>query len=110
MHKFILLQFVFIIYSMAGVFNKCASEYDFLSLEWIMFFCLLLSSLVIYGIGWQQILKYYPLTTAAINKSVAVVWGMIWSWMIFNETFSFIECISICFVIVGIVIFSYSKE
>ena len=34
---------------------------------------------------WQQFLKVMPLTTAYANKSVIVLWGMIWGSLIFKE-------------------------
>ena len=34
-------------------------------------------ALVVYAVGWQQVIKHLPLTTAYANKAVTVVWGIL---------------------------------
>ena len=37
------------------------------------------------AIGWQQVIKRIPLTTAFANKAVTVVWGLVWGALFFRE-------------------------
>jgi hypothetical protein len=45
--------------------------------------------LFVYAILWQQVLKKIPLTTAIANKSITIVWGMIFGLLFFEEKVSY---------------------
>lgn len=83
--NFIFLHIILIVYSLGSIISKLASEKNFLSFEFILYYGLVLIIMLLYAILWQQILKRMPLTTAFANKSVTVIWGMIWGALIFNE-------------------------
>lgn len=59
-----------------------------------------------YAIGWQQIIKRLPLTTAFANKAVTIVWGMIWGLLFFNEKITTGKVIGALLVMVGIILYS----
>ncbi len=86
MKKYIYLHIMLMIFSLGEVCSKLAAGQEFLSLGFFMFYGLLLLSLFFYAICWQQILKVMPLTTAYANKSVVIIWGMVWGALIFKET------------------------
>ena len=48
----------------------------------------MLAVLVVYAIGWQQVIKRLPLTLAFANKAVTVAWGLLWSVLFFHEAIS----------------------
>lgn len=83
--NYIFLHIVLLFYSANGIFSKMASKKLFLSAEFFYFYGLVLLNLLIYAILWQQVLKRMPLTTAFSNKSVIVVWGMLWGTLFFQE-------------------------
>ena len=107
---FILLHTLLIIYSLGGICSKKASAESFLSLEFLLYYLLLLLTLVVYALVWQQIIKVLPLSTAFANKAITVVWGLVWGKIFFNENITAGKLIGIGFIVVGIVLFSYSGK
>lgn len=107
---FLLLHTLLIIYSLGGICSKKASAESFLSLEFLLYYLLLLLTLVVYALGWQQIIKVLPLSTAFANKAVTVVWGLVWGKLLFNENITTGKLIGIGFIVAGIVLFSYSGK
>ena len=91
-----LLHIMLMIYSMSGICSKLASGEKFLSPH----FCLY------YAIGWQQIIKRLPLTTAFANKAVTVVWGIIWGAVFFQEKVTIGKVIGAILVILGVVVYA----
>lgn len=59
-----------------------------------------------YAIGWQQIIKRLPLTTAFANKAVTVVWGIIWGAVFFQEKVTIGKVIGAILVILGVVVYA----
>lgn len=102
----ILLNIIMLIYSLSSVFSKKAAENDFLSKGFMIFYVLVLFSLGVYAIGWQQVIKYIPLTTAYSNKAVTVVWGMVWGYVLFHERISSGKVIGAFLIIAGIIIYA----
>ena len=84
------LHLMLMIYSMSGICSKMASQQDFLSFKFCLFYAIIIFLLGFYAIGWQQIIKRLPLTTAFANKAVTVVWGIIWGAVFFHECFYFL--------------------
>ena len=80
------LNVILVLYSISTVCSKCAAQYAFCSVEFIVFFGGALFLLFVYAILWQQILKKIAVTTAYGNKAMVVVWGMIWGSILFKET------------------------
>lgn len=83
---YILLHFLIFLYSVGAIFSKLASTKPFLSLEFLLYYGVLLVILVIYALGWKQVLNHLPLSVAFVNKSVVVIWVFIWGALIFKET------------------------
>lgn len=106
----ILLNVIMLIYSLSSVFSKKAAENDFLSKGFVIFYVLVLFSLGVYAIGWQQVIKYIPLTTAFSNKAVTIVWGMVWGYVLFHERISSGKIIGALLIIVGIIIYALAPD
>ena len=66
--------------------------------------------LAFYAVGWQQIIKRLPLTTAFANKAVTVVWGMVWGLLFFHESITIGKVIGAVLVIIGVVVYSYADR
>ena len=106
----LLLHILLMLYSLGGICSKKASAECFLSGEFLFYYLALLLTLVVYAFGWQQIIKVLPLSTAFANKSITVVWGLVWGILLFNENITTGKLIGIGFIVAGIVLFSYSGK
>lgn len=101
----ILLHLLVMGYSFSGVFTKLASNAQFPSIKFIICYGMVIFILGIYAIGWQQIIKRMPLTTAFSNKAVTVVWGIIWGAIFFSEGITFGKIVGATLVIAGVILF-----
>ena len=73
------------VYSMSGIFSKLAAGQPFLSFRFCLYYGVIIALLGLYAIGWQQIIKRMPLTSAYANRAVTVVWGIVWGAVLFGE-------------------------
>lgn len=107
---YFLLQCMLMVLSLSGVCSKKASNESFLSFEFCVFYALVIIILGIYAIVWQQIIKRMDLTIAFANKSIGIVWGMIWGKVIFHEIITVKMFIGAIIVIVGAIMYSFADE
>ncbi len=107
---YIALHFIVFLYSLGGICSKLAASRDFLSFEWIVLYGLLLLSLAIYAVTWQQILKSIPLNTAYTGKSVGVIWTMLWGVLVFHERLNILHFVSAAFIIAGVILMTTSGK
>ena len=84
----LLLQGIVMIYTLSGVAAKFASGTGFLYLKFILFYGLEIFILGIYAILWQQIIKRIDLSVAYANRSLALLWSMLWAVLFFQEEIS----------------------
>ena len=108
--SFLLMHAGFLIYSFYTVLGKIAAKYDFLSLQFCIFYCILILILFIYAIVWQQVLKVIPLSFATANKASTIVWGMLWSFLFFQEEITLKKIIGAIIIISGIILLSTSTK
>ncbi len=104
----LLLQLVFLIYSMNSIVAKFASAEEF-GLRFILLYGLEVVILGIYAILWQQVIKKFELSVAYANKAVTLIWAMLWGAVLFKEQITVTKIAGILLVIAGIVILN-SKE
>ena len=102
------LHLLLMLYSTSGICSKKAAAVSFLSREFCIFYGIIIVLLGVYAIGWQQIIKRLPLTTAFANKAVTVVWGIIWGFLFFHESVTIGKVLGAALVIAGVVIYSYA--
>jgi drug/metabolite transporter (DMT)-like permease len=62
--------------------------------------------LFVYAIGWQQVIKRLPLTTAYANRGITVVWGIVWGMLFFGEEITLFKLVGAAMIIGGIVLFA----
>lgn len=105
-----LLHLMLMIYSMSGICSKRAASVPFLSVQFCFYYGMIILLLAFYAIGWQQIIKRLPLTTAFANKAVTVVWGIIWGFLFFHESITSGKVLGALFVIMGVVLYSYADR
>lgn len=104
MKKYILLHLLLLFFSFCSVFSKLAAQYEFLSLQFCLFYGISILILGIYAILWQQIIKKMPLVVAFLNKAITIIWGMIWGALIFQEKITINMIIGCVIVIIGVVL------
>lgn len=103
---FIFLQSAVLIYSLGSICSKFASKEDFLSFRYILFMGLMVASLGIYAILYQQILKKTSLSVAFANKGTTVIWSIILGYFIFKEEVTVFNIIGAVIVLIGIIVMS----
>lgn len=107
---YLFLHLTMLLMSFTGVISKFASQYEFLSLPFILCYGALILVLGIYAVLWQQILKKIDLSVAYANKSIVTIWGLIWSMLFFNEIITLKTIIATICIIVGIIFFNKEEE
>ena len=100
------LHILLMFYSTSGIFTKLAAGQPFLSVRFCLYYGMVIALLGVYAIGWQQIIKRLPLTTAFANKAVTVVWGIVWGAAFFRESVTTGKLIGATLVIVGVALFA----
>lgn len=106
----LLLHILLAFLSLSGIWSKSAAGESFFSIRFCLLYGGIIFILMVYAIGWQQIIKRLPLTTAYANKAVTVVWGLIWGMVFFGEKVTIGKCIGIGLVIAGIILFALSDR
>lgn len=101
-NNYIFLHILLLFFSFCGVFSKLASQNEFLSIKFIIFYVISILILGIYAILWQQILKKFSLTTAFFNKAITIIWGMLWGIIFFKETITLNMIIGAIIVLIGV--------
>lgn len=108
-YSFFLMMLAFLVYSSTGIFSKQASMEEFLSIEYVIRFALVILAMCIYAILWQIILKSRPLSQAYLFKSVTVVFSLLFAWSIFHEAVTMKNLVGCGFIIAGIILNSWQK-
>ena len=103
---FFALHMLLLIYAAGSVCSKLASGYPFGSAAFVTLYGGSILSLGIYALGWQQIIKRLPLTTAYANKAVTVVWGMVFGVGLFREQIRLQQIAGAVFILIGFILFS----
>ncbi len=106
---FLLLQLSVFIYSFSMVAARKASENEFLSVRYIFFLGLEIVILGIYAILWQQVIKRCQLSVAYINKSVTLLWSMLWNYLIFSQGITVKKVIGVLIVMAGVIVMNLGE-
>lgn len=107
---FLFMHLAFLVYTFYPLLGKFATWYDFFSLQFIILYCVVFAILFLYAILWQQVLKHIPLSTAIANKSITIVWGMIFGLLFFNEEITPKMLVGAALILSGILILCTEKE
>ena len=102
---FLALHLLLLFYSCSSVLSKLAAAQEFLSWGFILCYGGMFLILVIYAVGWQQILKRLPLTVAFANKAVTLVWSMVFGALLFRESIQLNQLIGCALAVAGVVLF-----
>jgi len=102
LRDFLVLHVILLIYSLGQIASKTAAAKDPFSFGFFLFLGLLFLALGVYAIAWQQIIRRMPITTAYSNKSVVIVWGMVWGALLFGETITLMNIIGALIIFAGV--------
>ena len=105
---FLSLHFFLMLYSVTEVLGKSASSYPLTDARFFLLYGGILLILVVYALGWQQVIKHLPLTTAFANKAITVFWGIVWGALFFQEDITPLKVAGVAIIIVGVLLFSNS--
>ena len=105
-----LLHALLLFYSAGGICSKYAANQELFSFKFFLFYGLLLFTLFIYAIFWQQVLKDLPVSVAYSNKAITVIWGMMWGALVFGEHITLFNIIGALIIIAGILIVVYADH
>lgn len=100
----IILQVIILIYTLSTVTAKFASNEEFLSLKFILFYGLEIFILGIYAILWQQIIKKFEISVAYANRAMSLLWSIVWAIVFFGEQITLKNVIGVIIVIIGTII------
>ena len=106
----LILQMAVLFYTLSSAAGKFASAYDFLSFPFIALYGVEIAILGIYAIIWQQIIKRVDLSIAYTNRSMSLMWSMIWSFFLFHEAITIQNVVGSMIIIVGVMIVNSEKE
>ncbi len=104
------LHLLLLLYAVSSVFSKLAAGEAFLSFRFILYYGAVLLLLALYALGWQQVIKRLPLTSAYANKAVTVIWGLLAGLLFFGEALTLRKLLGALLVIGGIVLFAFSDR
>ena len=107
---FLVMHFAFLLYALYAVIGKIGSQTAFLSVKFIMLYGAVFVLLFLYALMWQQVLKIIPLTVATANKTITIVWGMIFGIFFFGEKLTLKMIIGAIIIFVGILLLNTTKE
>lgn len=105
-----LLQGVIVIYTISSVMSKEASASEGSLGSFLFFFGMEFVMLGVYAVLWQQMIKRFELSVAYANRSMAVVWSMVWAVVFFHDTITLQNVIGVLLVVIGTVIINTEKE
>lgn len=94
------------LYSLCSICGKLAAGFEFMSPGFVLCYGGMICVLGIYAIGWQQVIKRMPLTSAYANKAVTIVWGIVWGVLLFQEAVTPAKLLGVAVVLAGVVLFS----
>ena len=100
----IILQVIILIYTLSTVTAKFASNEEFLSLKFILFYVLEIFILGVYAILWQQIIKKFEISVAYANRAMSLLWSIVWAIVFFGEQITLKNVIGVIIVIIGTII------
>ncbi len=79
-------------------------------LRFLFFFGMEFVILGVYAILWQQMIKRFELSVAYANRSMAVVWSMVWAVVFFHDTITVQNVLGVVLVAAGTWIINTGTE
>ena len=100
----ILLQAIIIIYTVSSVMAKFASANKETPIKFFLFLGLEFTILAVYAVLWQQMIKRFDLSVAYSNRSMAILWSMIWAVIFFHDKITLRNVLGVLLVLLGTIV------
>lgn len=100
----ILLQAIIIIYTVSSVMAKFASTNKETPIKFFLFLGLEFAILAVYAVLWQQMIKRFDLSVAYANRSMAILWSMIWAVIFFHDKITLRNVLGVLLVLLGTIV------
>lgn len=98
----ILLPLAVLIYTCAGIVGKYASNYPLFSIPFLACYCGEVIILGIYAIIWQKLIQKIDLSIAYANRSINLLWALLFAVLLFHEKVTANNIIGVIVVMIGI--------
>ena len=109
---YIFLHLAVMLFSFTSVFSKSASiqlkNGGLKNPMLYVFAFLMFFDCFVYAICWQKIIKKFDLNIGYANRSVYLLWSLVWAVSIFGEKLSVRNVIGVMIVLLGVIVVSLS--
>ena len=110
-NKYYILLFIgFLVYSISGILSKLASNEQLFSFKYCLLYFGIILVLGIYALIWQQVLKYFDLSTAMSFKPIVLILNCLWAILIFDEKLDIRTICGVILIMFGIFIIGVYNE
>lgn len=106
---YIFLHICILWYTMTSLLSKTASGFEPFSWQYILCFIGIFFTLGSYAILWQQAIKKFTPSVGYSNKSVSLIWTMIFSAIIFGERITLYNIVGALFIIAGVIMVAQNE-
>ncbi|NMA06197.1 MAG: transporter [Ruminococcaceae bacterium] len=106
----LILHLGIVFYSASAVFLKLAGKAEIFSFSFFLMAGSSLVIMIVYAVIWQFSLKKLPLSTAYANRSLSIVWGVVFGIVVFKESVSLSLFIGAAIILVGVILVVTSDE
>lgn len=103
---YLLLYANYLLYSLALVSARFAREFPLRSLPALALYSLAILLLGLFAIFWQQILKKMPLTIAYAHRVITILYGFVFSVILFSEEIGFTMFLGAGIIVCGVILMS----
>ena len=108
--QYISLVLVYLFYAGISVIMKYTGLQQPLTIEWCVGFVLLVATLGVYAVAWQQILKRIELGVAYMFKGFSLFFIMVLLAICYDEPITPMKLLATGIIIVGIALYAKSNE
>lgn len=95
-----------LVYACTSIFTKLASAEEMFSLPYLMYLMGAVCIMGLYAILWQQVLARIPLSQAYMFKGTSLIFVLLFSAFIFNETITVNNILGSIIIIAGIICYA----
>lgn len=106
--ELLMLQAVVIVYTLSGIMAKLAAGEG--GMTFLLYYGADIAVLGIYAVLWQQMIKKFDLSVAYANRSVALLWSLVWSVLIFQEPVTGRKILGVLLVLLGTFLMNDGRE
>jgi len=99
-----------LVYACTSIFTKMASQQEVMSLPYLLWIAGAVGVMGLYALLWQQVIARMPVSTAYMFKGTSLIFVLIFSMLLFNETVTFCNIIGSIVIIAGILLYARVDE